>query len=219
MYCSKCGTWAPETENLCGRCGAALQVENVPRPAGVAAASMPLVYCGFWRRFGSAVVDFAVVTPFTTAIEIVLGRRPFDPLEWDASWWGVQSLLMALSWFYSALMESSRWQGTLGQQLLDIRVADGAGRRISFARATGRHFAQLLSVFTLGFGYVMIAFTRRKQALHDIVSGCVLVRRSGQGPSAVAAAPPMMATPAMPPAAPPAAAMPPATPPPAEPGP
>ena len=47
-----------------------------------------------------------------------------------------------IEWNYSARLESSRWRGTLGQQLFDLRVADAAGRRVSFARASGRYFAQ-----------------------------------------------------------------------------
>jgi uncharacterized RDD family membrane protein YckC len=50
-------------------------------------------------------------------------------------------------------------------------VTDTQGARLSFLHATGRHFAKFLSTLTLLIGYVMAAFTERKQALHDFVAG------------------------------------------------
>ena len=46
----------------------------------------------------------------------------------------------------------------------------------AFGRASGRFFASLLSGVILGIGYLMVAFTQRKQGLHDMVSGCVVLR-------------------------------------------
>ena len=81
------------------------------------------------------------------------------------------------SWLYSALLESSSYQATLGKMILGMKVTDLAGNRISFERATGRHFAKILSAMILGIGFLMVAFTERKQGLHDILAG-TLVRRS-----------------------------------------
>ncbi|MEO5618512.1 MAG: RDD family protein [Candidatus Eisenbacteria bacterium] len=193
MYCSKCGARASDSKTMCGQCGAPLLTQHPPPSAAAPAlvrapelepftpspgpdAPPALRYCGFWRRFWAAIVDLIIFLPFSKAIEIAMGRPPFEAFEWDPAFWGVQSVVTGLSWLYSALLESSRWQATLGQQLMDIRVADRGGRRISFARASGRHFGQLLSFLTLGIGYLMIAFTAKKQALHDVISGCVLIR-------------------------------------------
>jgi Tfp pilus assembly major pilin PilA len=74
-------------------------------------------------------------------------------------------------------MESSVQQATLGKMALGIRVTDGQGRRVSFGRATGRHFAKLLSGLILLIGYLMAGFTVRKQALHDMIAGCLVVNR------------------------------------------
>jgi len=178
MYCSKCGARAPDDETLCGSCGAALQVNagNAwPRPSVVVVPQV--VYSGFWRRVMAGVVDFAVCAPFLYALEYAVGQTPFETPDWSPGYWTLQWVEIAIGWFYGALLESSRCQGTLGQQLLDVRVCDLSGRRVSFLRATGRHFAQYLSLFTLGIGFLMIAFTARKQALHDRLAGCLVVRR------------------------------------------
>ena len=79
-------------------------------------------------------------------------------------------------WLYHACLESSSAQATIGQRAVHLTVTDGSGQRISFGRASGRFFASLLSGVILGIGYLMVAFTQRKQGLHDMVSGCVVLR-------------------------------------------
>ncbi len=73
-------------------------------------------------------------------------------------------------------MESSSLQATLGKKALGLQVTDLEGRRVSFARATGRYFGKVLSAITFGLGYLMAAFTERKQTLHDIVSSCLVIQ-------------------------------------------
>ncbi len=182
MYCSKCGAWAPEADSLCGACGAALQTERLAAVPPAAAAAERLAYAGFWRRAASAVVDMLVILPFQYALQYALGRDPFAPWQGDAVEWALQCLFLASSWLYSALLESGRGQGSLGQRLLAIRVCDLSGRRIGFGRATVRHFGQYLSLLTAGIGYLMIAFGSRKQALHDRIAGCLLVRPAPESP-------------------------------------
>lgn len=80
-------------------------------------------------------------------------------------------IALAIGWAYGAGMESSSAQATLGKQAFRLKVTDLEGRRLTFARATARHFAKLLSLFSLGIGYVMAGFDAQKQALHDRVAG------------------------------------------------
>lgn len=80
-------------------------------------------------------------------------------------------------WLYEALMESSRYEGTLGKRAVGIRVVGLDGRQISFGRATGRHFGKILSAFTLEIGFLMAGFTKQKQALHDMVAGTLVIHR------------------------------------------
>jgi uncharacterized RDD family membrane protein YckC len=81
-----------------------------------------------------------------------------------------------VSWFYFSWMESSKFQATLGKMAMGIVVTDTNGQRISFGRATGRYFAKYISGFLLAIGYIMAAFTERKQALHDMIAGTVVSR-------------------------------------------
>ena len=80
-----------------------------------------------------------------------------------------------IGWLYSALLESSPNQATVGKMALGIKVTDLDGERISFGRATGRHFGKILSFLILCIGYLMVAFTERKQGLHDLMAGTLVV--------------------------------------------
>ena len=78
---------------------------------------------------------------------------------------------------YFAGMESSSWRATLGKRALGIQVTDVGGRRIFFARAIGRYFAKVISSLAFCIGFLMAAFTEKKQALHDILAGTLVVKK------------------------------------------
>jgi len=80
-----------------------------------------------------------------------------------------------VSWLYFALMESSSKKATLGKMALGLIVTDINGARLSFGRASGRYFAKILSGIILNIGYIMAAFTEKKQALHDILAGTLVL--------------------------------------------
>ncbi len=87
----------------------------------------------------------------------------------------IAAVSIVLQWLYFALMESSSKQATLGKMALGLKVTDMSGNRISFARATGRYFGKFISGIILNIGYIMAAFTERKQALHDMMANCLVI--------------------------------------------
>ncbi len=86
-------------------------------------------------------------------------------------------LFLMGNWVYFAVLESSPWRATLGKKALGLSVVDLSGNRISFARASGRFFAKILSSMTFLIGFVMAGFTAKKQALHDMLAGCLVTRK------------------------------------------
>jgi len=87
------------------------------------------------------------------------------------------ALTIPAVWLYYAFFEASAWQATPGKRALRLYVTDLNGRPITFARASLRHFAKMISSLTLMVGYLLAGFTQKKQALHDIVAGCLVLRR------------------------------------------
>lgn len=76
-------------------------------------------------------------------------------------------------------MECSEWQATVGKKALGLVVTDMEGRRVSFWRATGRHFAKIVTnMIPLLIGYIMASFTDKRQALHDMIAGCLILHRN-----------------------------------------
>jgi uncharacterized RDD family membrane protein YckC len=87
-------------------------------------------------------------------------------------------LTIVVTWLYFALMETSVRQGTLGKMALGLFVTDLEGRRISFGRATGRFFAKIITgLVPLFIGYIMAGFTAKRQALHDMIAGCLVLKK------------------------------------------
>ena len=138
-------------------------------------------YAGFWKRFVAALIDGFILNLISFILFIFLGSIVYDP------YYEEESLLIAYSlsaliqipvvWLYSALLESSVKQGTLGKMALGIKVTDLRGNRISFGQATVRHFGKILSALTLGIGYILAAVTTKKQALHDMIASCLVIKK------------------------------------------
>lgn len=141
-------------------------------------------YAGLWRRFVAYVIDafiIGVVTSFIIFASVVLVAALTGVMNEtiEARMEAIlQRLLYSLgAWLYFSLYESSRKQATPGKLALGIKVVGPDRARISFGRATGRFFATALSNLTFGVGYVMVGFTPKKQALHDMIANCFVVRR------------------------------------------
>ena len=148
-------------------------------------------FAGFWIRVGAALIDSIILLTINIALAlIVTGDYYVRVFEYLAS--GFQTLapsrdamgylllltnvLQAIvAWLYLAWFESSRHQATPGKMVLKLKVVDHRDQRISFARATGRSFAKHLSTLVCMIGWIMVAFTERKQGLHDIMAGTFVV--------------------------------------------
>ena len=93
--------------------------------------------------------------------------------------WGIAMLVVLLNlyWLYFAFLESSPTQATLGKMIVGIVVTDLNGNRVSFSTASGRYWSKIASGATLLFGFLMTGFTRKKQALHDIMAGCLVLKK------------------------------------------
>jgi len=139
-------------------------------------------YGGFWIRFVAYVIDSAIVTIAFVGIMLLLGMMGLELA-------GAQVIFLVLGILYWALMQSSKRQATLGKALCGLKVGGPNGERISVARALGREAAKIVSSLTFLIGYVIAAFTRNKQALHDFVATTYVVRDTpGRVPVAVALA-------------------------------
>jgi uncharacterized RDD family membrane protein YckC len=202
MFCSRCGQNVPEGTRFCRSCGQEVEVGASAAPglapppiAGAAAAALP--YSGFWLRFVAYLIDslifaipswlvmaavFVMVGGFALLAQMRGIREPREmfvllaPLIIAFVFAGL--FLLALHWLYFAWMESSERQATFGKAAMSLRVTDLEGRRLSFGHATGRFFSKIITgLIPLGIGYIMAGFTEKKQALHDMIAGTLVMRK------------------------------------------
>jgi uncharacterized RDD family membrane protein YckC len=206
VFCSKCGNEFAAGAAFCPRCGqptySAPAAPSNPGMAyaaagAVAPAVIPQVYyAGFWLRVVAYLIDSVIVCigfvalliplAILTGVSASAGRiHPWeDPEQLGALLgfgfiFGFIVLAIVGGWLYYALSESSSWQATLGKRMLDLKVTDMAGQPISFGRASGRHFGKIITgMIPLGIGWMLAGFTQKKQALHDMIASCLVLRRS-----------------------------------------
>ena len=206
MFCSKCGATLAADSTFCQSCGtpvARAAIGGTPGLAvsphagvGAIAYASNVAYAGFWLRFVAHLVDGFLVGFVTLGLFIPLfflmggvsilesmprhGGQP-EPAQVVALLtlvFAFAGVGIALQWLYYAYLESGEKQATWGKQMLGLYVTDLSGNRTSFARASGRFFAKIITgMIPLGIGYIMAGFTERRQALHDMIASCLVLRR------------------------------------------
>jgi uncharacterized RDD family membrane protein YckC len=152
-------------------------------------------YGGFWLRFVAHLIDglllgavflaicipVAMLSGLGAAIQSMARHNSEPDPAAIAAFVSSIALLVGVttlgSWLYYAYFESSDWQGTIGKKVMSLLVTDLNGNRISFARASGRFFAKIISgLIPLGIGYILAGVTEKKQALHDMIASCLVLR-------------------------------------------
>jgi uncharacterized RDD family membrane protein YckC len=155
------------------------------------------VYAGFWLRFVAYVLDAFIlgifVVPILIGAAMLMGLgtaisrlpRSGDPFEngfppvFAFFLFAFVAVAFVGGWLYHALLESSEWQATAGKRIVGIVVTDMDGARATFGRATGRYFAKFITgLIPLGIGYILAGFTEKRQAIHDMLAGTLVLRKT-----------------------------------------
>jgi uncharacterized RDD family membrane protein YckC len=159
--------------------------ETVPAIRELAALPPRPSFAGFWLRAFAYLFDTVLISLF---FGLIASLYPATFIKYpDAASTSLTSLpqltpiafaiTITATWFYYTMFEASVWQATPGKRVLRLYVADLDGKRVTFARAAARNFAKLISSLTFLVGYLVAGFTEKKQALHDILAGCLVLRR------------------------------------------
>jgi uncharacterized RDD family membrane protein YckC len=197
VFCSKCGGAVADGSPFCPNCGQATHAAPLMVAAGPLQSAPARPYAGFWLRVLAYIIDALILGIFCGPIFFGLamsmglvsslsrlprGSDPFGviaPAVFVSFFGAIFMVALVGGWLYHALLESSEWQGTAGKKALGLTVTDMAGQRVSFGRASGRHFGKLVTgLIPLGIGYALAGFTEKKQALHDMMASCLVMRQS-----------------------------------------
>jgi uncharacterized RDD family membrane protein YckC len=158
---------------------------------------MDTPYAGFWLRLVALIIDgivvsiveFVVFVPLLSALGLgFIGAMSDMDTEDPSNLVGMVAAIVAAAgayWIlataiqilYFSIMESSSSQATLGKMAMGIKVTDMQGGRLDFTRAFLRNLCKLISNFTMLIGYLMAGFTEKRQALHDLIAGALVVKK------------------------------------------
>jgi uncharacterized RDD family membrane protein YckC len=127
-----------------------------------------MVQSGYGRIAPRAVALFIDLVIIGALTGVVAGTFGFDSHGWVAS---------VISWLYFAMQESSGWMGTLGKRAMGLAVQGVDGRQLDFGRASLRWAGRWLSGLMFGLGYALALFSDKRQTLHDLIAGSVVVTR------------------------------------------
>jgi len=203
MFCPKCGKETDASGKYCQWCGADIEavapkaVMNIETEDEDAETPLTGDYAGLGRRLFAFIIDAILLliliaitasffnlvqgvkyfyyytvqhAPIASLTDVGTPEAAFVPIIASL---GV--LFIVVPWLYFAGFECSRGMATPGKTLLRIVVTDKEGNRISFARATLRHFAKFISTLIIFIGFIMIGFTKKRQGLHDKIAGCIVL--------------------------------------------
>ena len=154
-------------------------------------------YAGFWLRFVAYVIDYIII--YTVQIFLVVpilavvginfasGMSNADNMS-EAEMFGMIAgmvgamgativLTFALIVLYYTIMETSKFQATVGKLAVGLKVTDSNGEKLDFTKALIRNLCKIISSMILFIGYIMAGFTEKKQGLHDIIAGTLVVKK------------------------------------------
>ncbi|HEX6225677.1 MAG TPA: RDD family protein [Chryseolinea sp.] len=158
---------------------------------------MNTTYAGFWLRFAAYLIDYIIIYTVQSFVFVpVLGlmgisfASKMDNVEnmSDAETMGMAMSFAAImgatallttiiAILYWSLMESSKYQATLGKMALGLRVSDVDGKNLDFVKSLIRNVCKIISGMIFGVGYIMAGFTEKKQGLHDMIAGTLVVKK------------------------------------------
>lgn len=154
-------------------------------------------YAGFWLRFVALIIDglllgaiqFIAIMPVLGLMGIGLATDIQNLESADEStiapmigqmmaMAGVtQVVFLTIQTLYYTFMESSKYQASVGKIVLGLKVTDMNGGKLDFTKALVRNLCKIISSMILLIGYLMAAFTEKKQALHDMIASTLVVKK------------------------------------------
>jgi len=184
--CSECGLVYFEDELIqfgdawvCGKCKP-LFVQKLREGVTVAGE---MVYAGFWIRVGAKIIDIIILWAVGFAVSflggIFLAGAHSSRGQIPTRFLGGSILIAVISWAIHIAYPTyflGKYSATLGKMACGLKVLRPDGEKISYARACGRFFAEIVSSLILCIGYIMVAFDDERRALHDRICDTRVVK-------------------------------------------
>ena len=190
--CTGCGAPNSPTSEYCYKCGLKL-------PDKVGGGYETTRYAGFWIRLLACLIDGILLGTVISIISYIIIFSVFSSEEYrnlisnlgtaeilDSAFWeffwkffwlsffaNLAGLIVQITYYTVAI---GKWGRTIGKSALRLKVLKSDGSRVSYWRAFGRSWAYILNGFTLCIGFLVIAFNKKKQGLHDYICDTIVVK-------------------------------------------
>ncbi|MDY0906948.1 RDD family protein [Pedobacter sp. CFBP9032] len=136
----------------------------------------PQYFAAFDQRLLASVIDHFIIFGIYTVI--ILTSYIFIEGKDER----IQAFLMPfpiifiVKLIYGVFAEASTTQATIGKRMLNIKVTDMEGTRVSLGRSLGRNFSKILSVVPVFFGYLYSFLNKKNQCWHDITAETLVIK-------------------------------------------
>lgn len=142
-----------------------------------------------WARIGGAIIDFVIVFIISAVvffvwllILLIADAKGLSRIDPDAAETTGIFLFIITDYFYSAILQSSAKQSTLGQRFVGVRVIKKDGAAVDFGTASVRYIVSIISTtILLKIGYLIACFTKNKQTFHDLAAETIVVKDDVKG--------------------------------------
>ncbi len=181
--CNECGNSFSQDDMIrfgdswvCATCKP-LFVQKIKEGLAVAGT---MDYAGFWIRFGAKFIDWIIIGFVTFIIAMPLGFFSITTASSSSSVFTVV-LLQILNYAIPAGYVTfflGNYGATPGKMACKLKVVTADNDRVSYPKAFGRYFAEILSGLILLIGYIMAAFDDQKRTLHDRICDTRVIRHS-----------------------------------------
>ncbi|MBF0291917.1 MAG: RDD family protein [Nitrospinae bacterium] len=156
---------------------------QTPAPIPDAPAFIPLIpekvrYASFSKRLFAYLLDNLLIAAFITFVTAATLGDAMTLLEDYDKLFFVAEMIYGLHSFafigYFTITTGSSGM-TAGKYLMGVRVACDNGGQLGYSRAFVRSLSYFVSGFFLYIGFLLALFSKKKQALHDMISGTVVL--------------------------------------------
>ena len=176
--CAECGRTFPKSEMVqyegswvCAACKPVFfqRVREGISPTG------DVTYAGFWIRFLAKFVDGILLQVVGFGVRLLLSLV-MEPSDQPGPFFIINWIVSVLIGAGYSMYFVGKFGATPGKMACRLKIIMADGGKVTYLRALGRHFAEILSSITLGIGYIMAAFDEEKRSLHDRICDTRVIR-------------------------------------------
>lgn len=152
-------------------------------------------YATVGRRFAAFILDTIIVGVFinymihplievlgieqNVSVTIINGNKSFlglmDYIKGPAML--TEGIRFVITVCYHTWFEANRNMGSPGKMVMGIVVTNTEGNNLNYAKAFMRNACKLFSNMIAFCGYLFALFTSKKQTLHDLIAGTVVIEK------------------------------------------